>query len=117
MADGRLKACHEFLQEYIMSENSKRPRRSFSAELKQDTIYLPGKQGNSFKDAADVVGVMAKSLSDWHEKLAPESEPCDDDASTFCCRMGSAVSVDVCNVRKWNVKSKKATAYFAKESH
>ena len=57
-----------------MSENSMRPRRSFSAELKQDTIYLPGKQGNSFKDAADVVGVMAKSLSDWHEKLAPESE-------------------------------------------
>jgi transposase len=64
-----------------MSEESKRARRSFSDEFKQDAVDLVVKQGYSFK-AADSVGVAAKSLRDWHEKLAPEPEPCDDDAST-----------------------------------
>ena len=64
-----------------MSEKSKRARRSFSDEFKQDAVDLVVKQGYSFK-AADAVGVAAKSLRDWHEKLAPEPEPCDDDAST-----------------------------------
>ena len=65
-----------------MSEKSKRPRRSFSAELKQDAVDLVVKQGYSFKAAADAVGVSVKSLRDWHEQLAPEPEPCGDDAST-----------------------------------
>ena len=65
-----------------MSEKSKRARRSFSDEFKQDAVDLVVKQGYSFKAAADAVGVAAKSLRDWHEKLAPEPEPCDDDAST-----------------------------------
>ena len=64
-----------------MSEKSKRARRSFSDEFKQDAVDLVVKQGYSFKAAADAVGVAAKSLRDWHEKLAPEPEPCDDDAS------------------------------------
>ncbi len=76
MADGRLKACHEFLQEYIMSENSKRPRRSFSAELKQTAVDPVVQQGYSFKAAADAVGVAVKSRRDWHAKLAREPEPC-----------------------------------------
>lgn len=65
-----------------MSEKSKRPRRSFSAEFKQDAVDLVVKQGYSFNDAADAVGVRAKSRRDWHEKLAPEPESYDDDAST-----------------------------------
>jgi len=65
-----------------MSEKSKRPRRSFSAEFKQDAVDLVVKQGYSFNDAADAVGVTAKSRRDWHEKLAPEPESYDDDAST-----------------------------------
>ena len=65
-----------------MSEKSKRPRRSFSAELKQDAVDLVVKQGYSFKAAAEAVGVSVKSLRDWHEQLAPEPEPCGDDAST-----------------------------------
>lgn len=82
MTGGRLKACNEFLQELVMSEKSKRPRRSFSAEFKQDAVDLVVKQGYSFNDAADAVGVTAKSRRDWHEKLAPEPESYDDDAST-----------------------------------
>ena len=82
MTGGRLKACHEFLQELVMSEKSKRSRRTFSAEFKQDAVDLVVKQGYSFNDAADAVGVTAKSRRDWHEKLAPEPESYDDDAST-----------------------------------
>ena len=65
-----------------MSEKSKRPRRSFSAEFKQDAVDLVVRQGYSFKAAADAVGVAVKSLRDWHAKLAPEPESYDDDAST-----------------------------------
>ena len=54
-----------------MSEKSKRLRRSFSGELKQDAVDLVVKQRYSFKVAADAVGVAAKSLRDWHAKLAP----------------------------------------------
>ena len=64
-----------------MSEKSKRARRSFSAEFKQDAVDLVVKQGYSFKAAADAVGVAVKSLRDWHAKLAPEPEPCGDAAS------------------------------------
>ena len=65
-----------------MSEKSKRARRSFSAEFKQDAVDLVVKQGYSFKAAADAVGVAVKSLRDWHAKLAPEPEPGGDAAST-----------------------------------
>ena len=65
-----------------MSEKSKRPRRSFSSEFKQDAVDLVVKQRYLFKAAADAVGVSAKSLRDWYAKLAPEPEPCGDDAST-----------------------------------
>ena len=65
-----------------MSEKSKRSRRTFSAEFKQDAVDLVVKQGYSFNDAADAVGVRAKSRRDWHEKLAPEPESYHDDAST-----------------------------------
>ena len=104
-----------------MSEKSKRARRSFSDEFKQDAVDLVVKQGYSFKAAADAVGVAAKSLRDWHEKLAPEPEPCDDDAST-------AVLQDEIKRLKKRLQRlqraemereilKKATAYFARESH
>jgi len=82
MTGGHLKDCNESFQETVISENSKRPRRSFSFEFKQDAVDPVARQGYSFKAAADAVGVAVKSLRDWHAKLAPEPEPCDDDAST-----------------------------------
>jgi len=100
-----------------MSEESKRARRSFSDEFKQDAVDLVVKQGYSFK-AADAVGVAAKSLRDWHEKLAPEPEPCDDDAST------AVLQDEIKRLKKRLQRAemereilKKATAYFARESH
>ena len=51
-----------------MPEKSKRPRRSFSAELKQTAVDPVVQQGYSFKAAADAVSVAVKSLRDWHAK-------------------------------------------------
>ena len=117
MTGGHLKDFRESFQETVMSEKSKRPRRSFSAEFKQDAVDLVVRQGYSFKAAADAVGVAAKSLRDWHAKLAPEPEPCDDDAST------ATLQDEIKRLRKRLQRVemereilKKATAYFARES-
>ena len=69
-----------------MSEKSKRPRRSFSDEFKQDAVDLVVQQGYSFKAAADAVGVSSRSLREWHEKRAPEPQSCDEDASAELLR-------------------------------
>ena len=59
--------------------SKKRARRSFSKEFKQDAVNLVTHQGYSFQTAAEAVGVEARLLRDWHEKLAPIPEPCGDD--------------------------------------
>jgi len=73
-----------------MSEESKRARRSFSDEFKQDAVDLVVKQGYSFK-AADSVGVAAKSLRDWHEKLARSLNRATTTPRPPCFRMRSSV--------------------------
>ena len=110
MTGGHLKDFQESFQETVMSEKSKRPHRSSSAEFKQDAVDLVVKQGYAFKAAADAVGVSVKSLRDWHEKLAPEPEPCGDDASTAdcrkpCCWKRLSVSENVCSGPRCNAKS------------
>ena len=64
-----------------MSENEKRPRRSFSDEFKQEAVDLVVKHGYSFKAAAESVNVGTRLLREWHAKLAPEPEACGDDSS------------------------------------
>lgn len=99
------------------SKSGKRPRRSFSGEFKQDAVDLVVKQGYSFKAAAEAVNVSPRSLREWHEKLAPEPEPCGDDASV------SELKAENKRLKKQLQRTelereilKKATAYFAKES-
>jgi transposase len=100
-----------------MSKRSKRVRRTFSDEFKQDAVNLVVKQGYSFKAAADAVNVSSRSLREWHEKLAPQPEPCGDDASV------PELQAEIMRLRKQLQTAemersilKKATAYFAKES-
>ena len=64
-----------------MSKKSKRVRRVFAHELKQDAVDLVVRQGYSFKAAAEAVDVSPRSLREWHEKLAPQPESCGDEAS------------------------------------
>ena len=100
-----------------MSKKSKRVRRTFSDEFKQDAVDLVVKQGYSFKAAADAVNVSSRSLREWHEKLAPQPEPCGDGASV------QELQAENKRLRKQLQTAelernilKKATAYFAKES-
>ena len=100
-----------------MSKKSNRPRRSFTLEFKQGAVDLVVKQGYSFRAAAEAVNVSARSLREWHEKLAPQPESCGDDASV------EDLQAEIKRLRKQlrdaEVKReilKKTTAYFAKES-
>ena len=100
-----------------MSNKSKRGRRSFSDEFRQDAVDLVAKEGYTFKAAAEAVGVNVNTLRAWHEKLVPEPEPCGDDASM------EELADEVKRLRKQLRRAemerdilKKATAYFAKES-
>lgn len=100
-----------------MSKKSKRARRVFSDEFKRDAVDLVVKQGYSFRAAADAVNVSSRSLREWHEKWAPQPEPCGDEASV------QELQSEIKRLRKQLQKTelereilKKATAYFAKES-
>lgn len=100
-----------------MPEKQKRIRRSFDEDFKRDAVNLVVKQGYSFKAAAEAVNVSPRSLREWHEKFAPEPEPCDE-ASTV-----KELAAENKRLRKKLQQAeiereilKKATAYFAKES-
>lgn len=100
-----------------MSKKEKRIRRSFNEDFKRDAVNLVVKQGYSFKAAAEAVNVSTRSLREWHEKFAPEPEPCGEDAS-----MADLVAENKRLRKKLQTAEmereilKKATAYFAKES-
>jgi len=100
-----------------MSKKPKRVRRTFSEQFKRDAVNLVVNQGYSFSKAANAVGVSSRSLREWHEKFAPEPEPCGEDASL------EELSAENKRLRKQLQQAemereilKKATAYFAKES-
>lgn len=100
-----------------MSKSKKQTRRPYGQEFKQGAVDLVVKQGYSFRAAAEAVGVDVTSLRSWHRKLAPEPEPCGEDASV------EELTAEVKRLRKQLQRAemereilKKATAYFAKES-
>jgi|GEM_PF-893779 len=55
--------------------------RRFSEAFKRDSVRLVTDEQYSFKAAAQAVGVIEKSLRDWHKKFAPPPQPCGDDAT------------------------------------
>ena len=100
-----------------MSKIPKRQRRSFSSEFKQDAVNLVVKQGYSFKAAAEALGVEVRLLRDWHAKLAPEPDPCGDDATLQQLQEeNKRLRKQLKNAEMEREILKKATAYFAKES-
>jgi transposase len=117
MTGGLRKDRKESFQEIVMSKKSKRPRRSFSDEFKRDAVDLVVKQNYSFKAAADAVGVSSRSLREWHEKLAPEPQPCGEDASADQLREeNKQLKKRLQRAEMERDILKKATAYFARES-
>ena len=51
--------------------------RRYLDEFKRDAVRLVTEERYTFKAAATAVGVIEKSLRDWHAKFAPEPSPCD----------------------------------------
>ncbi|WP_430450699.1 transposase [Rhodopirellula europaea] len=97
--------------------SKKRTRRLFSKEFKQDPVNLVTHQGYSLKTTAEAVGVETRLLRDWHEKLAPIPEPCGDDASVKDLKAeNKRLRKQLKDAEMEREISKKATAYFAKES-
>jgi transposase len=100
-----------------MSKKPKRKRRSFSNEFKQDAVDLVVNQGYSFKAAAEAVVVTTRLLREWHEKLAPKSDPCGQDASLEELREeNKQLRKELRRAEMEREILKKATVYFAKES-
>jgi transposase len=100
-----------------MDEQTKRKRRTYSDEFKQDAVRLVVEEGYSFQAACQAVGVCDATLRAWHAKLAPPPEPCGESATVEELRQ------EVKRLRKQLQRTemereilKKATAYFAKES-
>lgn len=71
-------------QDLSTTSNPRQPAssgRRYSAAFKQDALRLITQEGYGFATAAHAVGVSEKSLREWHRKLVPAPEPCDENAS------------------------------------
>ena len=94
-----------------------RSRRTFTDEFKQSAVQLVVREGYSFAAAAAAVGVGQQTLRNWHAKLAPQPEPCGDDASLEELRAeNQRLRRELRRAELEREILKKATAYFAKES-
>jgi transposase len=92
-------------------------RRHFRDDFKRDAVRLVVEEKYTFAAAAKAVGVSTKSLRDWHQKYAPQPEPCGENATVDDMRE------EIKRLRRQLKRAelereilKKATAYFAKES-
>jgi transposase len=100
-----------------MDERAKQKRLIYSDDFKRDAVRLVVDEGYSFKAACEAVGVCQQSLRAWHAKLAPQPEPCGEDATL------DELQAENARLRKQLKRTelereilKKATVYFAKES-
>ena len=94
-----------------------RKRRVFSEEFKQDAVRLVVGENYTFAAAAKAVGVGEQSLRKWHARLAPQPEPCGENASLDELRAeNQRLRRELRRAEMEREILKKATAYFAQES-
>jgi transposase len=94
-----------------------RKRRVFTEEFKQDAVRLVVHESYTFAAAAKAVGVGEQSLRKWHARLAPQPEPCGENASLDELRAeNQRLRRELRRAELEREILKKATAYFAKES-
>ena len=98
-------------------KGKRKRRRTFTEEFKRDAVNLVVVEGYTMNAAALAVGVSYTTLREWHRRLAPEAEPCGEDATL------EQLQAENRRLRKQLREAelereilKKATAYFAKES-
>ena len=111
------KLAGEMAASPVVAGKARRERRTFTDEFKQSAVRLVVSEGYSFAAAAKAVDVGEQTLRNWHAKLAPQPEPCGDDASL------EELRAEIQRLRRELRRAelereilKKATAYFAKES-
>ncbi len=92
-------------------------RRRYPDDFKRDAVRLVTEEKYSFKAAAKAVGVSEKSLRDWHAELAPQPVPCGENATVEQLQQeNKRLRKQLKRAELEREISKKATAYFAKES-
>ena len=97
--------------------NMPRKRRTFTEEFKQDAVRLVVSEGYSFATVAQAVGVGEQSLRQWHARLAPQPQPCGEDATVEQLQdENKRLRRELRRAELEREILKKATAYFAKES-
>jgi transposase len=92
---------------------SKRKNKTYTKQLKEETVALVTDQGYSVIEAADAVGVRANQIYNWKQRISEESSG---------ERLTGGNREELLRLRK-EVKKlriekeilKKASAYFAKE--
>ena len=100
-----------------LNSRSRTQRRRFSEDFKRDAVRLVVEEKYTFAAAAQAVGATTKSLRDWHQKYAPQPEPCGDNATVAEMREeNKRLRRQLKRAELEREILKKATAYFAKES-
>jgi transposase len=93
------------------------PATRYSDEFKRDAVRLVSEEKYSFSAAAAAVNISEKSLRVWHARLAPQPNPCGEDASLDELREENKhLRQQLKRAELEREILKKATAYFAKES-
>ena len=93
------------------------PATRYSDEFQRDAVRLVSEEQYSFAAAAAAVNVREKSLRVWHARLAPQPNPCGEDASLDELREeNERLRQQLKRTELEREILKKATAYFAKES-
>ncbi len=95
---------------------SKRKRRQFSDEFKEDAVRMVTRQGYKIGDAAKALGIDRHVLTSWIDKRAPGWHPAQeepgDDPTVLRVQLREAMK-EVKHLRAAVEVLKKATAYFA----
>ena len=105
------------IKQEVPCEQVPAKRRRYADDFKQDAVRLVVDEGYSFKAAAQAVGVCDQTLRTWHAKLAPEPEPCGDDATLAELQAeNKRLRRELKRAEMEREILRKATAYFAKES-
>jgi transposase-like protein len=58
-------------------------RLLFLEDFKRDAVRLVVEEKYTFAAAVKSVGVSTKSLRDWHQKYAPQPEPCGEKSKRY----------------------------------
>lgn len=100
-----------------IEQEDRRRHRSYDEAFKREAVRLVSEEMYTFQAAAAAVNVSEQSVRAWHAKPVPPPEPCGDEATVAELREeNQRRRRQLKRAELERESSKKATAYFAKES-